>query len=228
MLYEVTLFQSYYGQSCINRFNYLMTGTPAAVQGSFGLISALGAIPAILDGLFPAGGLWRAIRDQQSDQVTFTATVAKAVYDVEDFYELPYVPAKAGNVSGEALSPVMAYGFRSNRTRTDIRRGTKRFVGVPEANVGGGGVLVGTGASGASFVAGKMTDPITYDDEGSTLTYSPVIVSKEEYTVPSSGNTAYRYYPTLIEQMEHVAQSILWQPYAQVRSQTSRQYGRGQ
>lgn len=228
MLYEVTLFQSYFGQSCINRWNYLMTGTPAAVQGSFGLISALGAIPAIIDGLFPVGSVWRIIRDQQSDQVTFTAVVAKAIYDVEDFYELPYVPAKAGNVSGEALSPVMAYGFRSNRTRTDIRRGTKRFVGVPESYVGSGGVLTGSGPAGVAAVAERMSEPITYDDEGSTLTYSPVIVSKEEYTVPSSGKKAYRYYPTLTEQMEHVAQSILWQPYAQVRSQTSRQYGRGQ
>jgi len=62
-LYEVVVEQSYAGQQCINRFNYVSSGTPSGVTGSFGLIAALGLL---LEGEpvgFPAdmfGALWNA------------------------------------------------------------------------------------------------------------------------------------------------------------------------
>jgi len=229
MLYEVSVFTSYYGQSCLNRFNYLSTGTPAAVTGSFALISAMGGIPETLTpGDFPGGTLMSQWQATVSNQVSFTAMSAKAIYDVNDFYELPYVPAPVGDQTGEALSPVMGFGMRTSRVRQDIRRGTKRFEGVPEAHVGGGGVLVSPGTTNIGTLATLMSGALSYDDEGNTLTFTPCVVSKQKYTVTESGREAYRYYPTEADQDDHIASGILWQPYPQVRSQTSRQYGRGQ
>lgn len=228
MIYEVTLFQTYQGQSCVNRWNYLMTGTPASIQGSFGLIEAMGAVPIPVVGGFPADTIMAVLRNMQDDGVMFQAISAKAIYDVTDFYELPYVPVIPGMIGGEGAAPFVAYGFRTNRTRTDIRRGTKRFVGVPETYTGDGGTVIGNGAIEANNLAAAMSEPITYDDEGNTLTYSPIVVSKQLYQVPDRDTEAYRYWPTLAEQMTHIAESVLWQPYQTVRSQTSRQYARGQ
>jgi hypothetical protein len=43
-LYEVVLEQRYYNQQVVNRWNYVGSGTPASVTGSFALLSALGFI----------------------------------------------------------------------------------------------------------------------------------------------------------------------------------------
>jgi len=110
--------------------------------------------------------------------------------------------------------------------RLDIDRGTKRFVGVPETAVLSGGVI------GAAFyaelvqTAEAMSAILSYNDEGNTVTFAPCIVHKEEYTTPR-GRKAYRYYPALSEQLSNIATGIVWQPYTTVRTQNSRQYGRG-
>lgn len=229
MIYEATLFTSYYGQSCINRWNYLRTGTPAVVTGSFALLSAMGGIPPTLTPTqFPTGTMLRIIQQQIVNQVTFVALTVKAIYDVTDFYELPWVPALTGANATQGLSPVMGYGFRTSRVRTDIRRGTKRIVGVDEGQTDGGGVLNSGGAAAAAAIADAMTVTLEYTDEGNTLSFAPIVVKKEPYIPSGSTQTAYRYYPTLAEQMDFIATGILWQPYPSVRSQTSRQYGRGQ
>jgi hypothetical protein len=229
MIYELTLFQRFGGQQCINRWNYLLTGTPAAVTGSFALIDAFGGvIPALTPGVFPEDTNMRYIQDLVSSGVQFEALMAKAVYDVTDFYELPYVPAPTGGAGGDSASPTVAFGFRSTRTRTDIRRGMKRFVGVPESAVTTAGSIASAVVPALEDLADGMAAALTYDDEGNTLTFTPIIVSKEPYTPSGSTSQSYRYYPTLAEQLDHIAQSILWQPYAQTRTQVSRQIGRGQ
>lgn len=229
MIYEATLFTTFAGQSCVNRWNYLLTGEPASVKGSFGLISAMGAIPPVLTpGYFVPDSMMEEIRQMVSASVSFVAVSVKAIYDVTDFYELPYVPQPTGGIPGEALSPTAALGFRTSRVRTDIRRGTKRFVGVAEGFSSSGGVISGDGAAAMAAVSAEMSEVLTYDDEGNTLSYAPIVVKKQPYIPEDSTREAYRYYPTEAEQMANIAVGILWQPYAQTRTQTSRQYGRGQ
>lgn len=226
MLYEIDLFGSYYGQETVNRFNYLSTGTPASVLGSFALTSAFGMIDDAGD--FPATGVFQRILNLVAVPWTAVTAQVRAAgdYDVEDFYERPFVPPAPGLSTGDAMSPATAYGFRTNRVRLDIDRGTKRFAGVTEGNVGTGGTLdIGSGTA-LQLLADAMSDTLTYDDEGSTLTFTPCVVGKQPYTT-ESGKTAYRYYSTLVAQLEHIASGVLWQPYATVRTQTSRQYGRG-
>lgn len=228
---EVVLQQSYYGQECINRFNYVSSGTPAAVSLSFALTSALGAIWDLtaVPPAYPPTGLMRLIAATQVVAVTFDFISVRDMYSVTDFYETPFLNPLVGGQAGEGLSPALASGFRTNRTRSDIRRGSKRFVGAGETNVGAGGSFTPAGLVQLNALAAAMSATVTYDDEGNTLSFAPVILGREKY-VPDPlrpERVAYRKYPTEAEQLQHMATSIIYDPYPQVRTQTSRQYGRG-
>ena len=227
-LFEVTLQGLYYNQVCINRFNYQGTGTPAAVSMSFGLASALGFVQGTGSTDFVVGTLGEALRNMVSDEFTFVQLQVRNIYSVLDFYDTPFNAGTVGDDTGaNAVSPAFAYGFRSNRTRTDIGRAYKRFAGVTEGNMIDGGIILPDMLTFMGTVAERMGATYTYDDEGNTLTYSPIVVSKEKYTVEGSGKTAYRYYETQAEQEMHIATGIQWTPYETIRTQVSRQYGRG-
>lgn len=220
-IYELVLRQDYYGQQTVNRWNYILTGTPAAVTGAFALIDAVGAIELETDRLI---GLIQAL---QNTAVNFVDIEARNIFSATDFYTRPFaVDVNGLFATGQTTSPVNAFGFRTNRVRTDVRRGTKRFVGMTDTQEEAGGVMNAGIQTQMQGIADKMSDAITYDDEGNTLTFTPCVCGKEEYTTPS-GRKAYRYYGTEAEQLAHTASGVLWEAYTTVRTQTSRQYGRG-
>jgi hypothetical protein len=221
-IYEVTLNSTYYGQNCLNRWNYIAGGIPAAVQGSFGLAFAFGFAQPVT-----AGTIYNRIKLVSSSSVIFTGYRVVNLYDPEDFYSTPFGSAQNGDIASEGMPPFASYGFRSNQVTLAVARGTKRLVGVVEsASLPGGGVLGTTLSSQLTPLAAAMGEVLTYEDEGNTVSYSPAILSRQEYA-PSPGKVAYRKYPTEAEQLEHAAIGISWEPYNTVRSQVSRQYGRG-
>lgn len=232
--FEVTLEQNFVGQQIINRFNYESSGIAAAVTPSFALTSALGAIydagPPLVG--YPPTGLMKRIADIQHTTVSFVSLRVINLYDFEDFYENPFVQPLTGSISSsEPLPPTSAYGFRTNVVRRDIRRGTKRFVGVPEGIQNAGTIANGTLTGGMATLATAMGATLVYEDEGQSINFQPVILGRQRYNpetgLPSDTGTAWRYYPDAPDQAEHVARSIIWQPYTTVRTQTSRQFGRG-
>lgn len=227
-LYEVTLIQSYFGVRTDNRWNYQSAVMPPTVSGSFALANALGAIPDM--GVYDPIRLMWAIARMQNDSVDFQALLVRDVYDPTDFYEATFVTPLTGQESGVGLSPTAAFGFRTNRTRLDIRRGTKRFVGVGESSSHtGGAILPAWLADQCAFVAQEMSSNIGYDDGGTVVAYSPVVVQRERYDVPGSDPVrhAYRYYEDPEVQAEHIMTGITWEALDFTRTQTSRQYGRG-
>lgn len=224
---EAIVNQSYSGQLAINRFHYVASGTPASVSLSFALLSAMGFIPDPTGATtFAADTLADAMENCQSTAVRYVSAYARDLYSVTDFYEIPYPQTIEGDRTGEASSPVLAVGFYSNRVRTDIRRGMKRFVGVSESDVGSGGYWQPSFNASLEYMAEQLSATLTYDDEGNTITFVPAILGLEEYTTPS-GKRAYRPYATATAQLAHVAQGVTWSAYPAVRSQVSRQYGRG-
>lgn len=230
---EVVLSQLYSSQNTINRWNYVSTGTPAAVTLSFALAKALGAIfdETLLGGSYPASGLMCILANMQNNGCLFTGLSVRNVYSETDFYETPFAPPLVGANGGDGNSPMMAIGFRSNRITTLVRRGTKRFTAVPEAFVGQGGeVAIGSGGN-VDAVRVAMNAVLTYNDEGNNLTFAPAVCGKEKYPVMKdgvpTGTHAYRYYADPAVQLEHTAVGVTWEAYPVVRGQQSRQYGRG-
>lgn len=224
---ELVVTGKYYDQLSINRYHYVASGTPAAVSLSFALCYATGYLASRLTaGIFSSGTVAKYNQANVSNSVSWQAAYARNLYSVTDFYEAPFPSPPVGELTGDSMSPTQALGFYSSRVRTDVRRGYKRFVGVTEAFATGGGVISGTPLAALAAWADVLSETLTYDDEGNTITFTPAVLGLDKYTTPA-GNPAYRPYPTESSQLSHTAQGIAYAPYTTVRTQNSRQYSRG-
>lgn len=232
-IFEVVLAGRLFEQQTVSRWNYVSSGTPAAVSLSFALASALGAIfdTTAIPPNYPEGTmLWEISQLCSADWVWEQITVLD-VFSAVDFYQTPFVQPFGGAQALSASSPYIAFGFRTNQVRRDVARGTKRLAGVPEEYMAIGGAITGAAVAQMLVVAEAMSDTLTYDDEGNVLSFAPAICGKQRYDpetgLPSPTGTAYRYYADAAAQLAHTALSVTWQGYPQVRSQVSRQYGHG-
>lgn len=225
-LYEVTLRSEYAGQQMVNRWNYVSAGETAAVLGSFALAAAFGAIPAGTPPALPTGTVFERIRNITVNACRMVELSVANVYVPSDFYLRPFGTGVVGLRAETGESPAVSVGYRTNRVTRAIGRGTKRFSGIPDTFAGAGGNLAAGILADVQLLADSMSAVLTYNDEGNTVSFSPAVVSKVEYTTPS-GSTAYRYAPDLAAQLARTAVGVLWEFYPQVRTQTSRQYGRG-
>lgn len=225
-LFEVTVRGELDGETYINRWNYVGSGTPAAVSMSFALASAFGAIPAPVTGLLPSDGILATLLSAAVDDLKISGVAVLNLYSVTDFYEVPYPTPQEGNATGSLISPFVTYPLTTNRVRTDIDRGRKLIGGVAEEFVNSGGVIAAGMIALLTDLCALMSDTLTYDDEGNTLSFVPCVVSKQEYTAPS-GKRAYRLYSTLAAQMEHVAQGVTWTTKPEISTANSRKRGRG-
>lgn len=225
-LYEVTLESRYFDQQVINRWNYLGSGSGVGIVGSAALVAAMGFIPTA--GSFVASTIAGALQALLSTELTFVSILSRCIYDdPSDFYDRAFPTGVTGSTSGsDSSSPVLAYGLRTNRTRSDIDRGTKRFAGVVDAAVTTGGDVDPSVLAALQQVGDYMSDILPYTTGGSTFSFEPIIVQKRMYTAPPA-KKAYKYYDTEAEQLDHIMTNITWTAYDRIRSQTSRQYGHG-
>lgn len=221
---ELVISGNMFNQLTVNRFHYISSGDSGAVTPSWGLVSAAGFLPS--GGGFPTGTMGAAWQDMVGGAFEFVSAYARNLYSVSDFFEIPFPTRPHGNGQGADAAPFLAYGFLSGRIRTDIRRSFKRFAGVEEEGMGDGGALTAYSLGKATTLAARMSEAITYSLGGASLSYAPAVLGLEKYTTPS-GKPAYRPYATEALQLEHVATGLSYSPYSTVRSQVSRQYGRG-
>jgi hypothetical protein len=223
-LYEVTVRQSYFDQLCINVFSYFVQGGVGVTPTSLELLTLMGLIPTGSPLAFPADSVAETIWGIQDDDVLWLSAEARELYSVTDFYEAAYSPPIEGaQTDNQGLPPFNAWGFYSARVRTDIRRGFKRFVGVPEAYVDNGGAVASTIVADLVDVTDAMSELLS----GVSAVYQPCVISREKVVDPDTGAVSYQLYATESEQEEHCAYPLVWTHYNTVRSQTSRQYGRG-
>lgn len=227
-LYEITLEQTYFGQQIINRWNYRSDEIPSGSSGAFLALVGMGFIADDDTPAFDNTTIAGLLSASQASAVTFVQAIAKNLYSVTDFHTYAFPPGTIGaNASGSGLSPATAYGFTSDRTRSDIRRAQKRFVGVTEGVVEAGGVLSAGALEGLDDLGVRMGLINTATFDGVTTTFTPYVFGREAYTPVGSTKTAYKYYDTEAEQLEHIAIITRFNPKAQTRTQVSRQYGRG-
>lgn len=227
-LYEVVLEQNYANQQCINMWNFQSGTVPSGVSGAFKLAVAMGAAPDTDIEPFGEDTILGKLRAFQHISTAFVQLVVRNLYSVTDFYTYAFPPNTNGtNSSSDGESPTIAFGFTSDRTRSDIRRAQKRFTGVVEGAVQSLGIIVPSVLDQLQELGDTMADVNVVPAGAGTITYTPYVFGREFYVVPSSGKDAYRYYETEAEQLDHIAQITAWTPKPQVRTQTSRQYGRG-
>lgn len=221
---ELLVRQAYVGQEVINRFHYISTGEPASVSRSFALTSAFGLIPDT--GVYPPLAPFAYWVTMVNPSLTFIEAQVRNLYSATDFYTRPWVPAYPGTRTGVPASPALSLGMFSNRITLAVRRGYKRIAGLTEDDMGAGGVVESATLSGLAELATRFSNVLEYDDEGTPITFTPAVLAFNEYTTPS-GKKAYKPYPTEVEQLAHAAVGVSYSPYSEVRTQTSRQYGRG-
>lgn len=227
-LYEITLEQRFANQQCINRWNYQSGEIPVGVSGAFKALVGMGFAPDTDIDAFGPETIAGKLQAAQDNGVIFVQAIAKNLYSVTDFYTYAFPPGTYGTgSSGEGLSPTMAYGFASNRTRSDIRRAQKRFVGVQEGLTGEAGILSDVALTALQSLGDTMADVNVVPAGVGSISFTPYVFGRELYVVESSGKDAYRYYETEAEQLDHIAIITAWDVKREVRTQTSRQYGRG-
>lgn len=222
-LYEVTLIGGMSGADVINRWNYLGDINGAVGGGAAGLVNALGLAPD--SGNFPADTMGEALQVLTSNVMQWFSVLCRNIYDPTDFIDLPYTPIVTGDGTGEVQARFVSFGFKTNRKRLDIHRGYKRISGVLETATGTLGDLTPTYVENALALAEKMSESVSFTDGTLTDNYAPCIAKRLRYTAPS-GKPAYKYYPE-DEQFDLLMTGITWTNYANVRSQVSRQLGKG-
>lgn len=224
---EAVLTSTYYNQVNVNRWHYISSGDPGPVTPSFGLLNAMGLVPPTSSPYaFTTGTIGHLLQQITSTSFGFLSIYVRNLYVPTDFIETAYNAATTGRDAGEPGAPFLAYGLISNRTRTDIRRGSKRIGGVSESAMDPGGVVTAAKYAQLSALATAMSDVLEYTSGGASLSFAPAVLSYEEYTTPR-GRKAYRKYADPADQLEHAATGIEYVAYNRVRSQVSRQVGRG-
>lgn len=220
-VYVVTVRGVLFDQAIVNDFAYVdanVSSAPTALE----LLTLLGFIPTGSPPDFPASTVASAWEAIASESYQFLEAQCANLYSVFDFYTAPYSPAILGGIAVAAGTPTLAFGLKSNRVRTDIRRGFKRFAGVVDDATDAGGIIAPTFDALLTVLAAEMSAVLT----GASASYQPAVLSYEAYTTPS-GKTAYRPRATEALQLDHAAYPLTWAQYSQIRTQTSRQYGRG-
>jgi len=224
-LYEAVLKGVYFGQQTINRFNYYVAPTDGDAATANQLANAMG-LP-ITDGDFAADSLLAALQALVSTNFIFSSLFVRDVYSNTDFTER-FLDAIGATVA-DGTSPINSFGFRTDIKNLVVHRGMKRFAGVSENDSSQGGNLAAGAITKAELLATRMSADIADAGADIAAVFKPCVVGKERYVVPNSDPVrhAYRYFPTVDEQFFTLAVGVTWENYDNVRSQVSRQYGRG-
>jgi hypothetical protein len=225
-LYEVMLRSTYAGQECLNVWNYTSNELVVGDGPAFGLFAAFAGEPTGTPASFPASTVLARLQVMVSNSYQFNSLFVRQIYSSVNFYEGAFVDTFGLQTSGEGLSPTNAFGYRTTRTDLTIRRGTKRFSGVPELASGPLGVIAPAFLPLANALGALMANVLTYDTGLAEWDYVPTIVSKQK-TIGPGGSVSYDYYPTLAEQTARSTTGFEYEFYRTIRTQTSRQYGRG-
>lgn len=226
-MYRIVLEGRYGAQQIINEWEWLSSEIPSGQNGAFGLCNVLGFVSGNGIDQFEADTLAGKLRAAQTGDLQYISVVAQNLYSNTDFFTFGYTETIVGQRTGQGMPPFVAAGFTSDRTRLDIRRGQKRFVGVSETDVDQTGYLNAGGISIWGDVSEVMQVPQIIDLSGTSVTYTPYVFSKHRVVDPDTGKVTYEKWATELLALDHIARINQWTLKPTVRSQVSRQYGHG-
>lgn len=113
------------------------------------------------------------------------------LFEPTDFYDWTFTDPIDGAVGGEFASNLLAWSFRSNRTRRDIRRGFKRFPGVAETQLEGNSITAAA-EEAAENIATQLGETIQYSVYApDSALFAPVVVKRIK-EISTEGEITYR------------------------------------
>lgn len=121
-IYRVFCSGTYLGEEFSNRFYYQQ-------------LNGGGGAPALANGVIT--DLIPAIALAQVDTVSWLLVEVTNLNDLGDFIAQPIVPIINGDRLGQGMPSFNAWGFKLERTSREMRPGSKRIVGVGEADTSG-------------------------------------------------------------------------------------------
>jgi len=230
---EVALSCRWNNQITDNVFNFLWDGVGDSPGNlSVALMGQLGwSNWDVGEDSYPDGSFAQAFKQLVSVGLLFDIVTVRDVYSTTDFYEWTFpIPGNAsqGSQSSGKASPTLAFGFKSSKTRTDIKRGAKRFPGVVLGQLSDGGTFTAPTLTYMAGLATAMSNVLTAP--GST-NFLPAICKKDRVPVMSGGEPTgtfkYVYFTDSTEQVANTAAPVVWDLVTTQRTQTSRQFNRG-
>ena len=230
--FEVTLLGALGSEQIINRMNFTETGVSVGTNAALPLLVALGK--ELDEESLPSSGsfLDRFLAAQQSNY-SLREIIVRNLFSVVDFITQPLAGAgwQGKIVMGPGLGALTfaAAKLRTNRTRTDVRRGTLALTPGPEDAQEGANVWTIAHLAKLQEVCDALNQPPNATISGDTFTFLPSVFGKEKYVVPNSSPAryAYRYYKDIDEFPLHAAVDVTWSPVPQITSQVTRKIGRG-
>jgi hypothetical protein len=230
--FEVTILGQRAGQLVVNRLNFTSSNETVETANSLGLLQALGYDPN--DAPTPVtGSVFSRLMLAQTTAYSVDEIIVRNLWSVPDFVTQPVTGVDWSGLitvaSGDALPTFVAAKLRTNRVRTDIRRGTLSITGGTEEQVEGADVWTAGYVALLDNVAAALNAPPTFTSGGASTQFLPSVFKKEDYVVPGSDpvRKAYRYYTDFALFQANVASPVTWSSVERVTSQVSRKIGRG-
>lgn len=230
--FEATILGQKSGQLIVNRLNFTSSNETVETATSIGLLRALGYDPeetgSPIGATFLADFLAAQTTAYQIDEI-----IVRNLWSVTDFITQPVSGVGwQGAItvgSGDGLQTFIAAKLRTNRVRTDIRRGTLSLTGGTEEQTEGADVWTAGYLTLLSNVAARLNTPPSFTSGGASTQFLPSVFKKERYIVPDSDPVrfAYRYYTDFALFQANIASPVTWSAVERVTSQVSRKIGRG-
>lgn len=233
--YVVTIMGTCTGGAVMNQLSFLSDIDDPTTTNAFGLLQALGYNP-LLPTAPTVGTVLQRLLGAQTVLYQMQEIQVRSLTSVIDFITQPVTGAGwAGAIAvpaGDQVPSFVAARIRTNRVRTDIRRGTLSLTGGIEENIDAGDQW------GVSYVAllqaacNALNAVKSYTIGSVTTVFRNAVFQKERYISRPGGpdlspRYAYRYYTDETEFLENTAVGVTWSPQAKVSSQNSRKIGRG-
>jgi hypothetical protein len=230
--FEVTILGERAGQLVVNRMNFTSNNELVESANSVGLLRALGYQPSDVTVPDTDSVLFRFLA-AQTTAYQINEIIVRNLWSVTDFITLPVSGVGwQGTItvgSGDALPTFVAAKLRTNRVRTDIRRGTLSITGGTEEQVEGADVWNTAYMTLLNSFAAAINAGPSVEVGGASTTFLPSVFKKERYPVPDSDpvRMAYRYYTDFVLFQANIASPVTWSAVERVSSQVSRKIGRG-
>jgi hypothetical protein len=202
--YFVRLTQTGLSQPIVNVFFYIATPDTEAVATAFLMAEAFE--PLVPDAI-------------NTLQITTVTNSELYVYNLLDPTDLEVRGLSGGgDTAGTVNTQIDAIGFRSNRTRRDIRRGFKRIGGIPDSAVVDQALNTAFNTA-AGTLAGLFGDQLLTTAPNPNSAYDPIVI-KRIFTGITGGKRQYRL-PETEGELEYFIASQ-WQHSSNIRSQATR------